>query len=206
MEYKLLKDLPNYKAGHIVEFYKGDYDDSRVKAGQKIPDVGFYWRMSNNKDIELTKKYFCHYPVDTLPEWFEEIHHWPTSINDLEWQTGYVLIENVPFSEMKHNGNLEHLSTSKGQHTVYATEKHARSAKAFAALSLLAREMNGDWTPDWNTDTCDQKFTVWRSHYDIYVLEQYDFFHPISFKTKEMAEFSLKHHKQLWEEYYMLLK
>ena len=89
---------------------------------------------------------------------------------------------------------------------IYSNDKQAKSALAFAQLSQLAKAMNGDWESDWkNTD--EDKYTI-QSRCDSSFLLSIDCrnvtMSHITFKTEELAEFSLKHHRELWEDYWMI--
>lgn len=89
---------------------------------------------------------------------------------------------------------------------IYSNDKQAKSALAFAQLSQLAKAMNGDWESDWkNTD--EDKYTI-QSRCDSSFLLRIECrnvtMSHITFKTEELAEFSLKHHRELWEDYWMI--
>lgn len=86
---------------------------------------------------------------------------------------------------------------------LFPTKKHAKSALAFAQLSQLAARVNGDWIPDWD-NSYEYKYLV--QHVGGHLSVQYyeTLVHHIAFKTKELAEKSLQHHKQLWLDYYMI--
>ena len=76
-KYKLLKDLPDVKAGTVVQFF-GLFDDepykSMIKESQYIPEIGWYWKSDiktgKNDTVNFNQYCKCNYNVDTLPEWF----------------------------------------------------------------------------------------------------------------------------------------
>lgn len=87
--------------------------------------------------------------------------------------------------------------------SMFATPEQARSALAFAQLSQLAKVMNQGWEHDWNGEMAGwtvEYHTKDKLCVDIYWLKK----HHITFKTKELAEFSLERHRQLWEDYWMI--
>lgn len=87
-----------------------------------------------------------------------------------------------------HNAKLKNYTTD----SVFAYQK----------LLLLAAEMNGDWIPDWNNS--DFKYIV-LSYKDCLKIDSHMSIRlNIAFSTREAAEFSLEHHHELWEQYYMM--
>ena len=98
---------------------------------------------------------------------------------------------------------------SKG---VFNTEKQAQSALAFAQLSQLHKVMideynkvnNCDWKPDWTNEFNNKKYCVFRNENELKTSYCYSQYFHLSFPTKELAEFSLKHHESLWKQYYEL--
>lgn len=120
----------------------------------------------------------------------------PTSVQKLNSISGWWIDLN---SKIKRSDNI----TLPESLSMFATEKQARSALAFAQLSQLAKVMNGDWEHEW-----DGKEKGWTVEYhtignlcvEVYWWKK----QHISFKTQELAEFSLEHHRQLWEDYWMI--
>lgn len=121
---------------------------------------------------------------------------YPKSWNDIKKIDGFYITEDSSIYSAK-NVNILYINNN-----IFATQKQAKSALAFAQLSQLAKEMNGDWTPDWSTS--NTKYSINRNSLALYINSWSATFHLIVFKTKEMAEFSLKHHEQLWKDYYEL--
>ncbi len=122
---------------------------------------------------------------------------YPKSFKDIGKIDGYFIEINALIVDI-YNLN----SNKFANKNVFATEKQAKSALAFAQLSQLAKEMNGDWIANW--DNNNVKFVIVRSSEKLYIEQWCAKFYSIVFKTKEMAEFSLKHHEQLWKDYYEL--
>lgn len=96
--------------------------------------------------------------------------------------------------------------------SLFSTEKQAKSALAFAQLSQLVKAMNGGWEYEWSDKNLyndgkhnsNKLWTVIRVVNHLEVNFKTTHFCHLVFKTKELAEFSLKHHRKLWEEYYEL--
>lgn len=89
--------------------------------------------------------------------------------------------------------------TGKG---LFSTKSQAKSALAFAQLSQLAKVMNGDWKQ--NLDNAQYNWTIIRNRDELKVDSYSRIFNHITFATKELAEFSLLHHRELWEQYYQM--
>ncbi len=125
--------------------------------------------------------------IDNFPKTFESLK----------------VINGCYMDSMAHIEFMENLNCYWGNKNVFPTEKHAKSALAFAQLSQLAARVNGDWIPDWD-DMCENKYVV--QHVGGLLKVQYygTLVHHIVFKTKELAEKSLQYHRQLWLDYYMI--
>jgi hypothetical protein len=122
--------------------------------------------------------------------WFEPINEWPKSWEELKCDGYYI------------NGAKPSYPTSAK--CVFPTDAHAKSSLAFAQLSQLAKAINGDWEPDWID--VHLKYTVKCMHDKLAVDSTLSIKYLICFETKEAAEFSLKHHRKLWEDYWIISK
>lgn len=137
-----------------------------------------------------TEDKFEQYEPEKYPEWFEPINQWPKRFEDLGDYSGHGFT--------LEGGTFEY---TKG----YPTPAHAKSANAFRKLSALEKEMNGDWVADWGDN--NPKYVIKFEWGELLVDYFYNVnFHHIAFKTREAAEFSLEHHRELWEDYFMLSK
>jgi hypothetical protein len=114
------------------------------------------------------------YRPESYPDFFEPIYKWPKSVDELG--------SNIKVNAM--------------------TEKYKKSAQAFIKLSQLADEINGDWIPDWKDNNF--KFTVQANRGGLCVDSYFTTRFNIVFKTNAAAEFSREHHRELWEQYYMM--
>lgn len=132
---------------------------------------------------------------------------YPKSSHDLEGIFGcYISID----SEICENTHK--YSSSLGNINLFSNKKQAESALAFAQLSQLHKAMideynkvnNCDWKPNWNNHF-GENWAVCRFFNKICFFAKDDgFFQPLSFPTKEMAQFSLENHRELWKQYYQL--
>jgi len=121
-------------------------------------------------------------------QWFEEVIEWPENWEELNIKTEW-----GPVSP---------------SYLCVRISKHHKSFKSILArlkLEELAKEMNGDWNPDWSKDAT-LKYHVCRNRNTLSISDARHYAELIVFKTKEMAKFSLKHHKKLWEDYWMINK
>jgi hypothetical protein len=120
--------------------------------------------------------------------WFEPVNEWPKTWEELE-VSGYYI-----------NGSVSKFYDK----SIFPTDAHAKSALTFAQLSQLAKAINGDWEPDWID--VHLKYTVKCMHDKLAVDSTLSIKYLICFETKEAAEFSLEHHRELWEQYWMISK
>lgn len=127
---------------------------------------------------------------------------YPKSFNDLEEIQGFWIDKNSNIESFSSQDPLMDFDKIKDKN-VFATEKQAKSALAFAQLSQLAKKMNGYWAIDWNNSS-QTKHTIFRTMNGLHLSNYTIVYKSIVFQTKEMAEFSLKHHEQLWKDYYEL--
>lgn len=125
---------------------------------------------------------------------------WPKSWVDLKVISGLFVNK---YSELERGCQL---STTNENKNVFADIKIVKSALAYAQLSQLSEKMNEDWKPNWlDNDEC--KYSVcynYRSNQLSVMTHFCKNSNLIYFKTQEMAEFSIKYHKDLWEQFYMI--
>jgi hypothetical protein len=120
-------------------------------------------------------------------EWFEEVFEWPKSWEDVQdcnslwsWAKNQLLFINP--HRLSYNSIVARLK-----------------------LEEIAKEMNGDWEPDWS-DSDMFKYTIVSNSKRLKITYNWRDPKLLVFKTKEMAEFSLNHHRELWEDYWMINK
>lgn len=143
-KYKLLKDLPDYKAGTVIVV---DSLYSPIQANQDLllPDAAIY-KYSRYEIVTET--------LDSKKsDWFEEIKEEvepPESWQNIEKIEGYAFGVNnwiLPKSDFFDI----HRDAMKD---VFRTENQAKAALAMAQLSQLMAHpaWNGDWKCDWNSN------------------------------------------------------
>lgn len=119
-------------------------------------------------------------------EWFEDVSEpdWPESWDDVgckSWRfagEGYAILVHDNHSSLK-------------------------SITARLKLEEIASEMNEGWKPDWSSPSI-KKYMISSQEVALKVNWCWAEKRHIAFKTKEMAEFSLKHHRQLWLDYWQI--
>jgi hypothetical protein len=120
----------------------------------------------------------------------EEIKEWPKTWEELGEIKGYA-------------PETEFMVKSCKSKNIYATKAQAESALAFAQLSQLHKAIVGDWVADLS-DTNLSKWAIYRFNDKLFIEEYTRDFYHLAFQTREQAQFSLTHHRELWEKYWML--
>jgi hypothetical protein len=122
----------------------------------------------------------------------EPIQEWPKTWEELGKIHGYY-----------HSLSAE-ICKAHNSKCLFATQQQAESALAMAQLSQLHRAIVGDWEADWS-DTSQNKYCIVRECEELKVFKFGSLFQDFPFQTKEQAEFSLLHHRELWEKFNMIL-
>ena len=94
-----------------------------------------------------------------------------------------------------------------GDINIFPTEKHAKSAKAYALISYILRYddrfgggiTNGEWA-----DGSVAKYTICRSSNHLNMEELYYSYTPIAFRTIEQRALFRKENEQLLKDYFMI--
>jgi hypothetical protein len=94
-------------------------------------------------------------------------------------------------------------SSSDDHHNVYRTEAQAKSALAFAQLSHIVADANGDWEADWK-DMSQNKHSIDCEENELVVYPCVQLTHHLPMKCVKIAEECLRLHPQLWEDYWMI--
>ena len=163
--------------------------DDKVRV---VFDIGY----NKNTKLVIVRPYLGGaYSIDkcTLIEEYEL----PKSWEDLTLVKGYYVKSYADIHK------CENTKPSKENKNVFKTEKQVKSALAFAQLSQLVAEMNGDWTPDWGKDG-QIKYGIMRQNNELIRFEASYTFRHLCFKSKELRNFSLENHRNLWEQYWEL--
>jgi hypothetical protein len=174
-KFKILKDTPIDKAGDIFE------QDDKLKR-----------YFSNNSQYNKEA-------VENNPEWFEEIieNKFETDFSKLKDVNGWFIgIGNTGIGEDILNNNWHHSN-------VFSSESLAKSCLALSQLSQFTKEWNSLVEPEE-----DVFYTLVQNYRGDLVIDRFGNttdrrrLYKIKFNSQELAELSLKHHKQLWLDYY----
>ena len=123
---------------------------------------------------------FSEFQITSYPDFFEPVNEWPKTFEEL--QIGIEVKFILP-----------------------AESKQLDSIIAFTKLTHITKAINGKWVPDWD-DNNEAKYTIIRAKNKLRIDCWRETFFHISFHSREAAEFSLEHHRELWEQYYMISK
>lgn len=135
------------------------------------------------------------------PDWFGEIKaEWPKSWYELREIKGYYI--GLASSIVPSIGD-EEMKTFASNRNIFQTAAHSESALAFAQLSQIAKRMNDGFAKDWSNSR-SACWTIFRHANKLIIGDFNQSFCHIYFATEEMAEFSLKNHRELWEKYWMI--
>ena len=86
---------------------------------------------------------------------------------------------------------------------LFKTDKQALSSLAYAQLTQLMADVNGDWDADW-TNSIRDRWCIDAQSGELWV-EVYDISHCfLAFPTEEIAEEFLENHRELIEQFYQL--
>lgn len=121
----------------------------------------------------------------------------PKSWEELSQVKGYYIdlssrISNVPTREVE-------VIAKK----TFKTKAQAESALAYAQLSQLVAEYNGDWVADWSNYQ-QLKYVIVRRDVRLVGMVHQTGFESLAFKSSELRDYSLKHHRELWKQYWQL--
>jgi hypothetical protein len=128
------------------------------------------------------------------------------------YTSNFDLILSYPINIEKVQLNtLSNCYSENNREMVTGTQSQYKNIKAFMKLSILNKEIisiynklnNYDWKPNWNNHF-GKNYVIKRFHNKLIIIKDNEMYFSLSFPSKELAEFSLLHHKELWEQYYEL--
>lgn len=185
--YKLLKDLPTFKAGDL--FYISEYGALVHNGGD--PD-GYNVMAYAQSTLEK-------FP-NILTEWFEEI---PNPTDSIHWkpkigQRYFYIDDGYVFSDVWMDFRVDNRRYMAG--VIYCAEADAEKAlERQIAITTLMRDSN--FEPDWSNND-QNKWTVYYNHNDKELLVEATAFlqYPsaIYFDTYDNIKKSIKNHKKEW--------
>jgi len=208
--YKLLKDLPTFKAGD--EFFISEKGNLIARTPEKTKKV-IVGTGDSIVPIEVDLMAYAKETLEQFPniltEWFEEID--PFEVPD-EFEMGFWTIVyhiedgfytwHMPSDEFEdsYEDNLKHhMEIGLAFETEKEAEKHLKWLKARA---ILLKDTKG-FEPDWN-DKDEWKYYVYYNHNDsTFGLGSMSYINDnkIYFETKEDAKNSVKLHEKEWKIY-----
>lgn len=177
--YKLLKDLPTFKAGD--EFY-----------------------IDSNNDLRLKGRYiiaYNHYTLEKFPnilkDWFEEI---PEESSRCRWRSekghNYCFIgsDGVIHYEIEIHDGVDDYRYKVGDYGRTEQELEAKREYDIARQVLLDDAKGGKFTPGSSNFVGNYSYGTWDSAF-------VSCYYPgdIYFRTKEALKKSLEEHKEQWE-------
>jgi hypothetical protein len=128
----------------------------------------------------------------------EEIKEWPKTWEELGETGGYYIASGKIFIYIHQDFGIV-------DKDVFATQPEAEAALAMAQLSQLHKAIVGDWKADWENSRQD-KYCIIGEYQELKIFRFGSLFQHFPFQTREQAEFSLLHHRELWEKFNMIKK
>ena len=194
--YKLLKDLPTFKAGQLAYISKTGNLIAGTPENQETTDYGLIIMIYH----ETTLKKF----PNILTEWFEEIKeptdsiHWkPKKDDEYFWMNSYG--ETQP--DVWDGDSIDSMRLALGM--VYRTEEECEKARERKLAEVRLRR-----TSDFKPDFAKGK-GGWIVFYDhecktlaIFKIGCYDSGEPVHYATREETEKSIEENEQDWKIYF----
>ena len=106
--------------------------------------------------------------------------------------------------EVTKRGYNQHLSKGSGYlSSTFKTIKQFKSAEAFARLSHIVADANGDWEADWS-DLNQRKYCIISRSNNLIVDNCFSVINHLPIKSEEIAKACLEMHEQLWKYFLMV--
>lgn len=191
--YKLLKDLPTFKAGQLAYISKTGNLIAGTPENQKTTETGLIIMIYH----ETTLKKF----PNILTEWFEEIKeptdsiHWkPKKDDEYFWMNSYG--ETQP--DVWDGDSIDSMRLALGM--VYRTEEECEEAKE-RRLAEVRLQQTSNFKPDFKNG--NGGWVVMYDHFErVLAIECYSFCNsgePVRYDTEEEAEKSIKENERDWK-------
>lgn len=195
--YKLLKDLPTFKAGQLAYISKTGNLIAGTPENQKTTETGLIIMIYH----ETTLKKF----PNILTEWFEEIKepvdsiHWEPKDGEEYWYIGDdSSIRSIRFSSYDGD-DVNRLAIGN----VYPTKTECEKAKE-RRLAKVRLQRTSDFKPDF--EDANGGWTVYYSYKDKKLSSFFagydDAGEIVGYKTKEEAEKSIEENREDWLKYF----
>lgn len=195
-QYRLLKDLPTFKAGQLAYISKTGNLIAGTPENQKTTETGLIIMIYH----ETTLKKF----PNILTEWFEEIKepvdsiHWKPNFGEEYWYVNY--IGNVVCRSWE-DASVDLWLLESGN--VYRTIEEAEKARERRLAKVRLRQTS-TFKPDFKSGKGG-----WMVYYDhgcetlaVCELDYYDDGEIVRYKTRAEAEKSIKENERDWKIYF----
>ena len=193
--YKLLKDLPTFKAGQLAYISKTGNLIAGTPENQKTTETGLIIMIYH----ETTLKKF----PNILTEWFEEIEeptdsvHWKPKKGDRYWTLGNTIVYSQTWADDEFDRNRY----ESGK--VYKTKEEGEKA-CERELAEARLRRTSTFKPDFENGNGG-----WVVFYDhecktlaIFKIGCYDSGEPVHYATREEAEKSIEENERDWKIYF----
>lgn len=194
--YKLLKDLPTFKAGQLAYISKTGNLIAGTPENQKTTETGLIIMIYH----ETTLKKF----PEILTEWFEEIKepvdsiHWkPKKDDEYFWMNSYG--ETQP--DVWDGDSIDIMRLALGM--IYRTEEECERAQERKLAEVRLRQTS-NFKPDFENERGG-----WIVYYDyecetlaVCGFDYYDAGEPVRYATREEAEKSIEENREDWKIYF----
>lgn len=193
--YKLLKDLPTFKAGQLAYISKTGNLIAGTPENQETTETGLIIMIYH----ETTLKKF----PNILTEWFEEIKepvdsiHWKPKIGDRYWTSGNTSV----YSQIWKDDEFDRDRYESGK--IYKTKEECEKA-CERELAEVRLQRTSSFKPDFENGKGG-----WIVYYDhgcetlaVCDFDYYDAGEPVHYATREEAEKSIKENEQDWKIYF----
>lgn len=195
-QYRLLKDLPTFKAGQLAYISKTGNLIAGTPENQKTTETGLIIMIYH----ETTLKKF----PNILTEWFEEIKepvdniHWkPKKDDEYFWMNSYG--ETQP--DVWDGDSIDIMRLALGM--IYRTEEECERARERKLAEVRLRQTS-NFKPDFENDRGG-----WAVYYDygcetlaVCGFDYYNAGEPVRYETEEDAKKSIEENEQDWKIYF----
>ena len=193
--YKLLKDLPTFKAGQLAYISKTGNLIAGTPENQKTTETGLIIMIYH----ETTLKKF----PNILTEWFEEIKeptdsiHWRPKIGDRYF---YISGYGTVYSETWHGVPVDYYRRALG--FIYPTEEECKKARE-RKLAKVRLQRTSNFEPDF--ENCEGGWVVGYDYDDNSLIatpvDNADYGEIVRYATEEDALKSIKENRADWLKY-----
>lgn len=193
--YKLLKDLPTFKAGQLAYISKTGNLIAGTPENQETTETGLIIMIYH----ETTLKKF----PNILTEWFEEIKepvdsiHWKPKIGDRYWTSGNTGV----YSQVWGDDEFDRDRYESGK--VYKTKEEGEKA-CERELAEVRLQRTSTFKPDFENGNggCIVYYDYRCEAFAVCELDYYDAGEPVRCATREEAEKSIKENERDWKIYF----